>query len=193
MRTVLIILFVFVNLTIGRSQERHWSTPDYLVLQYAGSIGYLSGGVGYNVFKDRARASLHFGHVPKTVGGPLNIFATKLMVVPRRPYRLSDRSTLSPFDFGLMVSYHLGEDFRSTWPEHRYPERYYWWQTSFRLHLNYQPSVTIKIRDHTTFKAVSGYLELNTNELYLISLFQNLHALRVWDVMKLGAGMRLHF
>jgi hypothetical protein len=185
-----ILLFFFVG-TI-KAQERHWSSPDHLVVQYAGSIGYASGGVGYDVFRGRARASAHFGHVPKAAGGPLNIFSTKLLFVPQR-YRLTQHTSINPFDLGIMVSYHLGGDFRSTWPEHRYPENYYWWQTSFRFHLNLESSVTLKLREDTTFRMLTGYIELNSNELYLVSLFKNLHTLSLADVVKIGIGTRFHF
>jgi hypothetical protein len=192
MRCVIFILIILGGTSVSGQQRKHWTSPDHLTLQFAGSIGYLSGGVGYNIFKGNARTSFHFGHVPKSVGGPLNIFAGKLIFVPRS-YKLSERTTVNPFDAGIMVSYHLGDDFRSTWPEHRYPEHYYWWQTSFRLHLNLESSITLKLNEHTTFKAITGYLELNTNDLYLVSIFQNHRALTVLDITKLGCGARFHF
>jgi hypothetical protein len=192
MRFVILILIVFATSTLPAQEKKRWTSPDYLTFQFAGSIGYLSGGIGYDIFKNKARTSFHFGHVPKSVGGPLNIFAGKLMFVPRS-YKLSERSTLNPFDAGIMVSYHLGDDFRSTWPEHRYPEHYYWWQTSFRLHLNLESSLTVKLKEHTTFKSVTGYVEFNTNDLYMVSIFQNHHALTLLDIVKLGAGARFHF
>jgi hypothetical protein len=130
--------------------------------------------------------------VPKKFGGPLNIFAAKLLFTPAR-YVVSREVLVNPFDVGLMISYHLGDDFRSKWPEHQYPEHYYWWQTSFRFHLNIESSFTIRLRDHTTFKAVTGYIEMNANELYLVSYFQNLKGLAPTDVLKLGAGARFHF
>ena len=175
-----------------RSQERHWSHPDFAELQYAGSIGYVSGGLGYDILRNNARISAHFGHVPKWKGGTINIFATKFFYVPS-VHQVSERVLETPFDFGLMISYHLGSDFRSRWPSHRYPERYYWWQTSFRFHLSYQPSVTIAIRDHTVFKTVTAFLDANANELYLVSMFQNLKTIRPYDAFRLGAGIRLHY
>ena len=190
-RTLTIFLLLF-GTGLTQAQERHWSHPDFLQLQYAGSIGYLSGGVGYDIFRNHARASLHFGHVPKGKGGALNIFSTRLMFVPGS-YSAGKRVIISPYDIGLMISYHLGSDFRSRWPDHRYPENYYWWQTSFRFHLNYQPSVTVHIRNHTVFKSVTAYLDVNTNELYLVSLFQNLETLRPGDILKLGFGIRAHY
>lgn len=192
MRLPVLIFVLCFTLTEVNSQVRHWTHPDFIQLQYAGSIGYFSAGAGYNIFRDRARASLSYGHVPESKGGTLNIFAGKLMFIPKQ-YSLSQNTTISPYDLGLMVSYHAGSDFRSRWPGHRYPENYYWWQTSFRFHLNFQPSATFKVRDHTVFKAVTTYLDINTNELYMVSFFQNLNTIRFYQIFKLGAGVRMHF
>jgi hypothetical protein len=186
----ILICLAFSNAAI--SQESHWTHPDFVEAQYAGSIGYISGGAGYDILRNRARVSLHFGHVPKWKGGTMNIFATKFLYVPA-VYQISEKAVIHPFDFGMMVSYHLGSDFRSRWPSHRYPESYYWWQTSFRFHFNFQPSVSILIRDHTVFKTLTAFLDINANELYLISMFQNTKTIRPYDAFKLGAGIRLHY
>ena len=116
----------------------------------------------------------------------------RFLFVPKT-YRLSDRVTLSPFNAGLMISYHMGSEFRTTWPQHRYPERYYWWQTAFRLHVNLQPAVTIHLSDDTIFKSLSAYVDLNTNELYAVSFGKNPHAISFWDIWMLGAGVRLNY
>jgi hypothetical protein len=192
-RVVYILFMVYIgSVSAAMAQARHWTHPDYLQLQYAGSVGYISGGLGYDIFKERGRMSVHFGHVPASKGGSLNIFSGKLMYVPA-VYPVSERIAINPFDFGVMISYHLGSDFRSRWPDHRYPENYYWWQTSFRFHLNAQPSVTVRIRDHTTFKTLTGYLDINSNELYLVSFFQNLRSIPAYKILKLGVGVRLHY
>lgn len=192
MRSIGIICLMVFLWTASLGQQKHWTSPDHLTLQYAGSIGYVSGGAGYNVFRGKARASFHYGHVPNGVGGPLNIVAGKLLFIPRQ-FSVSPRVLVNPFDAGLMISYHMGSNFSSTWPSHRYPENYYWWKTSIRFHLNAESSVTVRLRDHTIFKSLTGYIEINSNELYLVSLFQNLHSLKPSDVIKLGTGARLHF
>jgi hypothetical protein len=191
MRVIILISFCLVSLGLN-AQGRRWFSPEHLIIQYAGSIGEVSGGAGYNVFKGKARVSAHFGYVPKAVGGPLSIVSTKLIFIPRS-YRISERVMVNPFDAGLMITYHFGEAFNSTWPASQYPENYYWWKTTFRFHLNIESSITVKIRDNATFKAVTGYIEFNSNELYLVSLCQNMHSLRVWDAVMLGAGARFHF
>jgi hypothetical protein len=66
MRSLLALLFVF-SFQIGLSQQ-HRAIPDYATLQYAGSIGFFSAGVGYNVFR-KHRVSIHYGMFPGTVVG----------------------------------------------------------------------------------------------------------------------------
>lgn len=187
----LLIAMIFVSSSC-LAQEKRGIRPDFLQLQYAGSIGYFSLGAGYNVMAKKGLASFHFGHVPNYAGGPLNIFSGRFLFVPRT-YRLSDRVTLSPYNAGLTMSYHLGSSFNSSWPQHRYPESYYWWQTSFRLHVNFQPALTIQLSDHTVFKSVSAYFDLNSNELYAVSFGKNTHTLSFWDILMLGAGVRLNY
>jgi hypothetical protein len=187
---VLILIIFFTSCC--RAQGKKGIRPDFLQVQYAGSIGYLSVGAGYNVIRDKALTSLQFGHVPHYAGGPLNIFSGRFLFVPHT-YRLSDRVTLSPYNTGLTLSYHFGSNFRTTWPDHRYPARYYWWQTSFRLHLNLQPAITVRLSDHTIFKSMSAYVDLNSNELYAVSFGKNPHAISFWDILMLGAGIRLNY
>jgi hypothetical protein len=188
---VISVLYCLISFT-SFGQGRKALSPDFLQLQYAGSNGFLSIGLGYDIFKNNARVSINYGHVPNVYGGPLNIISTKLLYVPGT-YKWSEKILVSPFDAGLMISYHMGSDFRSRWPTHRYPENYYWWQTSFRFHINYQPSVTYLLSEKNVFKSWTAYLDFNTNELYLVSYGKNLHSLKLSDVIKLGAGIRLHY
>lgn len=192
MKALTLTGLLLVALFNAKAQERHWSHPDFIQIQYAGSIGYVSLGAGYDIFRNKARWSFHYGHIPPSKGGELNIAATKLKFIPKQ-YSLSEKVSINPFDVGLMVSYHMGSDFRSRWPDHRYPENYYWWQTSFRFHLTIESSATFQLRKHTVFKELTTFVELNSNELYLVSLFQNLDSIRAWDVFMIGAGARLHF
>jgi hypothetical protein len=191
MKVCLVILFVSF-LSVSAHAQRKGLHPDFLGMQYAGSIGYLSGSVGWNLIQNKTRFSFHGGYVPRYFGGPLNIMSAKFAAVPK-VYHLSETTTINPFDLGLMVSYHFGDDFQTRWPDQRYPAGYYWWQTSFRFHIFLQSSVTFKLRDHTVFKYFTPYIEVNSNELYLVSLFQNLHGMRASDVLKLGVGARLSF
>lgn len=187
-RLVLFILVGCMNATVVCGQRK--SLPDFATLQYAGSIGFISAGIGYQL-SGRSAISVHYGYVPESKGGSLNIVSGKFLVstwtVPVAP-----GVVLRPVDAGLMVSYHLGEEFRSRWPSHRYPDGYYWWRTSLRAHLVTQTSLTFRLKE-ASIHSLTAYLELNTNELYLISLVKNSGALSVRDIIKVGYGIRADF
>lgn len=178
--------------TFGFSQWKNWALPDFGVIQYAGSIGYFSAGLGYDVFKSKARFSTHFGYVPKKQGGNLNVLAIKLLFKPVS-LRLGNRLQMNPVDFGLMGSYHYGDNFETRWPEGVHPKGYYWWNPALRAHLAMETSVTYEFRKEFAFRSIMGYLEFNTNELYFISLIQNIKTVNAWDVIKIGAGTRVNF
>lgn len=189
MRWIIILFLVTLFDTgIGWSQ-RSGALPDFATLQYAGSIGYVSGGLGYNLSK-RASVSLHYGYVPENRGGKLNIVAAKLLF-NTYSLRISDNLLFEPLRAGAMMSYHFGREFGSRWP-HRYPDGYYWWKTSVRAHLVTQTSLTIRLKNKG-IHSLTGYIDLNTNELYLISYIQNRHSLSFRDIIKVGYGVRANF
>ena len=73
---------LLVLVASGAFGQKSFLKPDFLALQHAGSIGYLSAGLGYDVFQSRARMSFHYGNVPENLGGNLNIFSGKFLAVP---------------------------------------------------------------------------------------------------------------
>ena len=192
MKTHYLFLILLISTTSLFAQKSRWALPDFGVVQYAGSIGYFSAGLGYEVFKSNARFSTHFGVVPKNRGGTLNIVAVKLIFKPKT-YELSNRLRFSPFDVGLMGSFHYGDNFETRWPEGVHPKGYYWWHPALRAHLIVESSVNYKFGKGRRFQSLSGYIEFNTNELYMVSFIQNLKTVRVTDIVKAGTGLRLNF
>ena len=188
-KNTLLILFCFVVCAEGLAQRAETLLPDYYAFQFAGSIGTGSVGVGYDLFKEKTRLSLHYGFVPVAAGGELNIVAFKWLY---RPWQITSSPRLSwnLFDVGAMVSYHFGEAFHTRWPSHRYPRGYYWWRPSLRYHLVFENSVTWQL-ERGTFQAVSAYVEANSNELYLVSYALNTESLTPFQIFKLGVGVRL--
>lgn len=184
------VLFIALLTTSTVSAQQAGLTPDFATSQYAGSIGFISGGVGYDVLK-RHQLSLHYGHVPEKLGGPLHIVAANLMF-NISSLRISDQVMISPFNAGVMVSYHFGSQFKSRWPSHRYPDGYYWWKTSLRAHLATETSITFNFREQR-IRSVTGFVSFNTNELYLISFLKNTRSLSLADIIKVGYGVRVRF
>lgn len=173
-----------------------WWLPTSGLLQHAGSIGYISGGVGYNLNKrGRTTLDLLYGHVPKSKGGPLNIFTAK---IAWRPFsvKLWDWGILHPLNPGFFVSYHGGRHFDSKWDDNNYPKGYYWWSTAIRPHISISHEVILfpkMIKKSIPLEKIGLYVEYNANELYLISHFQNKEVSTIQKTFKMGLGIRTYF
>ncbi|HEY0655787.1 MAG TPA: hypothetical protein VGD65_21780 [Chryseosolibacter sp.] len=192
-RKITTLFFIIAATLTSRGQERaHWAVPDFFVIQHAGSIGFFSAGVGYNVFESKARFSTHFGSVPFNRGGILNVVSAKLFFKPTT-LTVWNRVKFNPVDVGVIGSFHYGDDFETRWPEGVHPKGYYWWHPALRVHIGMESSLTYELKKGHAFEAVTGYIEFNTNELYLVSYFQNLRTLTPWDIIKIGAGARVQF
>lgn len=172
--------------------------PDDAIVQYAGSIGFLSAGLGYDLFGNkRGSLDFNFGYVPKTAGGPLRILSLKFAY---RPWKVSfgKWGTFYPLNPGTFLSYHFGKDYDFQWDENQYVKGYYWWSSALRPHLSFSNEVKLNLKKIFNSKApglqsISIYSEFNTNELYLISFLQNVDALSVTHIFKVGFGLRLRF
>ncbi|MCF2446778.1 hypothetical protein L0657_22670 [Dyadobacter sp. CY345] len=190
-------MWVVILLLTGSADRNSYAqvlknlAPDYVGLQYAGSIGFISVGGGYDLFRQRVRAGLNYGYVPKEMGGNLHLLSTSLFYIPLK-LKVSNTVTINPLDVGMKAVYHFGDQFYLNWPE-RFPRGYYWWKSALRLHLATESSVTHELKSTGRIKSVTGYIELNTNDLYLISYVLNPSSLSVTDIIKIGCGLRIHF
>lgn len=189
-RWIPIVIFAGFLHTQAAWAQRSKALPDHATFQHAGSIGFVSAGFGYQLSRKTA-LTIHYGFVPKSRGGELNIVAGKILY-NTYSFRISRNLTFDPFRAGLMLSYHFGREFRTRWPSYRYPEGYYWWKTSLRAHLVTQTSLTFQLEGKRVH-SVTGYIEFNTNELYFISYLKNRHALSLADIIKAGYGVRINF
>jgi hypothetical protein len=188
---LLICFLVSFGLPSAQAQRLQALLPDYVNTQYAGSVGWLSVGIDYDILKGRGRLGARYGTVPKKQGGPLHLISSSLFYEPLL-VKVSPRLVINPIDVGLKMSYHFGDKFYTQLPS-RYPEGYYWWKSALRFHLATQTALTWKLYNQSNIKSVTGYVELNTNELYLVSYFQNPGSLRLGEVVKTGIGVRLKF
>lgn len=166
--------------------------PDYAVLQHAGSIGYLSVGAGYELFRNN-RGSLEFdlGVVPENRGGPLHILTSKFAY---RPFevKLKDNATIYPFNPGAFLSYHLDKQFSFQFDKEQYGKGYYGWSTAMRAHISVSNEIEFKTKK---LKSVTLFSEFNTSDLYLVSLLyiNNSEWLKPSDIIKLGFGVKVGF
>jgi len=197
------ILFAFLSIGIYTSTAQEiepvkhkWYIPKSATLQFAGSIGYFSAGIGYNLNKSGSSSlDLMYGYVPVPKGGDLSIITGKFAWRPFK-IKINEWAVIHPINPGVFLSYHGGSNFDSKWDDDEYPKGYYWWSTAFRPHISFSTEVklnTEKLIPNLKIKTLSLYSEFNTNELYAISYIQNSHDLNLTDIFKLGLGARVYF
>lgn len=188
----LFFLLLLVQLhpaTVSAQAKSESFAPHFYTLQYAGSIGFLSAGAGYELGK-KTRLSAHYGYVPESVGGAFHIVSAKLMYSPWQ-IEVNPEVKINLLDFGLFFSYHFGNQFASSWPAHRYPDGYYWWKTSMRYHFAIENSIRF-YRGPESKTSFSLFTEFNTNDLYLVSYALNTRSMRLIDIFKAGVGIRMY-
>lgn len=189
-----LLLFSFLVFhNTGKAQKFAILIPRYAIIQHAGSIGYLSGGPGYELFNDKS-GSLEFtyGMVPKSKGGPLHILSTKFAYHPFE-VKVNNNIKIYPANPGLFFSYHLGKQFDLAFDREQYGKSYYGWSTAFRGHFSI--SNEVKINTGEKLKSLTLYSEFNVNDLYLASMFfkNNQEWLSPLDIIKLGIGVKVGF
>lgn len=155
-------------------KARPWYRPNHVILQTAGGMGLVAGGVGYTLLRDRLEADILVGFVPeKHAGSTLSIATAKLLYTPYT-VPLSEKFVLRPLTVGVYVSYTHGT-INDEQPG-QYPKGYYWFSTDTRVgpllggRLTYnRPSAASLTRQ----RRISAYYELGSNDLYLVSFFSN--------------------
>jgi len=178
------------------AQSLKFLIPDGAIVQYAGSIGYLSGGVNYELFGNKkGNLDLLYGFVPGNKGGVLHIATAKLSYKPWT-IGLKDLGKFYPFNPGAFLTYTFHKDLSLKFPGGQYAHDYYYWSEALRPHLAFSSEIEVnadKLIRNSGIKAIGLYIETNTNDYYLINYLQNTSALHIYDIFQLGIGMRLKF
>lgn len=169
-----------------------WIKPDQVNLQYAGSIGYFSGAIGYRILNDKATLSAHYGYVPKNKGGWMSIFAAKFEYKPFK-IPIKDKLIIHPFNPVFFPSYTSGDNFDYQFKTSRYQKGYYFWSSALRLHMGASAEVQIISNLNSSLKSVSLFTEANTNDLYAISWFKNRTNTPFYAMFRMGYGVRVNF
>jgi hypothetical protein len=172
--------------------ERPWYLPDHLVMQFAGNIGLFSVGPGYSYLRDKMQTDILYGITPGfEANTSIHILTAKTAY---HPYNivLKNGYRVEPLRLGLGVSYSVGSQFHTTWPE-RYPDSYYWWTTSLRLTPFIGSSISRQVGNgQKDIKQVQLYVELGSHDLALISMLNN-HHFPVTRILNIAFGTKLIF
>jgi len=157
-----------------RRLERHhrrWASliPNKFSLQYAGDMGMLSAGIGWDYGRrNQWETHLFVGYLPKNhTPNAYWSFTLKELFIPWS-IKLNDLFSIEPLYCTLFVNSILNSEFWTKEPD-RYPQGYYGFSSKIRFHIGLGQKITIHIPTHRRFLAdnISLYYSISTCDLYV--------------------------
>jgi hypothetical protein len=180
----LLVLLLWAGTVSGQHQK--WLGTA----QFAGSIGYLSVGVGY-VHTKTLQSELLYGFVPGQYGGPGSKFTYRFLWQPFT-LPIHPRWNWKPIGTSVFLSYSIDKDLTLVPSYSKYQKDYYWWSTALRKHIGFQTAFE---RHNPTRPGpkTQYYMEWNTNDLYMVAYWENRNQMRLDEIFYLGFGIRRFF
>ncbi len=175
--------------------RRSWAAliPTQLKLQYAGNMGLLSAGIGWDYGRRKQwETDLLIGVLPKYESKRVKTTLTvKQNYIPWSLQIKDSPFSIEPLTCGIYFNTVFGHEFWTHEPE-RYPKGYYGFSSRVRIHIFLGESITYDISPKRRFiaEAVSLFYEISTCDLYLVSAFTNSY-LRPRDYLSLSFGIKL--
>ena len=176
--TIICISIFSVCAKAQAEKKKRGIAPHHVKLQFAGTIGFISVGTGYEFAKKKLQADFFYGYVPEKIGG-INIHSVtgKLTWLP-----VSIQSNKYKFDLlttGLLVNYAFGKQYDFS-----------------RVSFNYYGFPTAA---HIAFFAGGGisrnksglYYELGITDRDLISFASNSKGIKFHEIINIGIGARV--
>jgi hypothetical protein len=180
----------------GQTEERQtlWNrlVPTHIQLQYAGGMGFLSGGAGWDYGrKNRWETDVFLSFLPRySTKESKWTFTLKQNYIPWN-INTGKRFSMAPFSCGLYANTVFNEDFWVSAPD-KYPNRYYAFSTKVRFYVYIGQRITCHIPhgQYTHRKSITFFYEINSNDLYIISAAEN-SRLKPADYLKLSFGLKV--
>ncbi|MET0638372.1 MAG: hypothetical protein ABWZ25_20250 [Chitinophagaceae bacterium] len=181
--TGFLILFLLITITVRPQAPKRISPllPDHLNLQFAGAIGLVSAGFGYETKNHRLQGDFLYGYVPERAGGiDIHSVSAKLTWAAvssqlRKDIRVDWLTT------GVLVNYVFGKQYFLFNPK-RYPFTYYGFPTAAH--------VGVSVGGGIYFKKLGLYYELGTTDRYIMSYIESPDAISFTDIFNVGFGAR---
>ena len=184
----LVGLLLWLSPFTSRGQDRVFS-PYHAKVQYAGSIGFVSAGIGRSFFHEKLETDLFAGYLPEGIGGDhIWTAALKATAVPFKaiPVKALD---WQPLRTGLQLAYTFGEQYFIVEPRDKYEKGYYGFPTAMHLYLHLGGLVDFARVEK--LQRLGFYYEVNTSAEYLISYIQNPKYLGPGKIFNLALGVRV--
>ena len=163
-----IILLFFTKLyaqELHLLKDKAWYIPDYVKMQFAGNIGVVSVGAGYQLFDKVLYSELLYGYVPESVSKADKIHLITIKnTFPVFRKEIAKNLTITPIA-GFTTTIDIGTTTFTTLPS-KYPDDYY---VPTAFHFTLFGGVMIH-KDFINSKMTNGvdfYVEMGTVETYL--------------------------
>lgn len=198
MRKILLSILLLAGCAANAQEQqpvektRKWYMPDHLKMQFAGNVGFLSGGPGYISRNKTLETDLLFGFLPQKYGGDALVSIT--LKTTYSPWRIPLKNTayINPFSMGIWLSYTFGAQFDTSWPSY-YPAGYYWWATAMRPGIYIGGKAGKQITMNNKKRGLEAYYELGSYDLKMITYVQNVGTVKLSDIFSLALGVKLAF
>ena len=165
--------------------------PNYIKIQFAGGIGFLSTGVGYTFFKQKLDVSLFYGYVPEYFTAD-DLHSISLQLTGKLlKYNITDNIQVLPLNFGMFTHKTFGSEFWVKLPDN-YPDGYYWWYPGVNVGMFIGAEIKTKfLSNKTPASGTAFYVRLGTRGLYLASKYKN-SSVPIKDILELGFGIAIY-
>lgn len=185
-RILLYCLFIIPAFKLPAQHSRilHALVPDHGTLQFAGGIGFLSAGLGYDSKNKRILTDIMYGYVPEKLGGVTIHSITGKFTWVAVSGRLSRAVRADWLTTGLLVNYVFGKQYFLFSPEN-YPLKYYGLPTAAHLGIFTGGGIY--------YKKSGLFYELGTTDRDLSGYLTNIKAIHFFDIINIGIGARYFF
>lgn len=198
---ILFACYVILNSLTVQCREKKASNisifnhfiPKYSKLQYAGSMGLLSAGAGWEYGKKRWETDLLVGYAP-TDSYRQDLF-TMTLKQNYTPWRIktSNYFSLEPLTSGFYINAILND--KNVWgiSPNRYPNGYYKHSNRFRFHVYIGQGLKYDLKKtNLPIKTMTAFYEISTFDLYLLNIVKGSY-LKPDDYISLSLGLRFGF
>ncbi len=190
------MLTFFLLVTTGKisAQKKGFKIkpPDHIKVQYAGGMGFISIGAGYNTKNQKLEGDLSYGYLPKSVGGiRIHSISGKVTWIPINSVSIK-KYQVEPLMTGLIVNYSFGKQYFSFDPPY-YPYRYYSFPTAIHSAIFLGSRVGVNFPTNTFVRRLSLYYEILSFDREIISLASNPKSLQITDIVTLSLGVKVNF
>ncbi len=175
--------------------REHWMNllPNISIVQYAGNIGFVSAGLGWDYGKhDRWETHLMLGFLPKMVMNDDMLTLTIRESICPWEVKFNDRFSCNPATFSLALNTVFNNEFWYKETE-RYPGDYYRFSSKMRIQLSIGGQINFMLKDNKMMTdRLTFYYDVSSFDLAIISYIPN-KRLEFKDILALGIGLKYKF